>query len=242
MRWRWLFLLALLTAPEALAKPGSAGPPVLVELFTSDGCPNCPPADELLKTLSAPGAVSGAHVIAMEWHIDAWNTAEWSDRFSLRDAIFRQRDYMAQIIHSTQMFTPQMVVGGTQTFVASEEPRARAAITKSAGEAQVPLTIARKSGDHLRVRATVKAPASVFVAVTEEGLTSVAPGGAHAGETIGHGPIVRWFKRVAGPLTGKIDVSVDVPVASEWNRSRLTQVVWLQDTQRILGVSSVPAR
>src|ERR1700722_15463866 len=119
---RYLCLLAFATGvPLALAADRPV--PVIVELFTSEGCSSCPAADRLLSRLEQTQPVSGAQVVAIEEHVDYWNQLGWTDPFSSPQYRRRQNDY-AVAFKAKDIFTPQMVVNGLTTFVGSDSNRA----------------------------------------------------------------------------------------------------------------------
>src|SRR6266853_757817 len=97
--------------------------PVIVELFTSEGCSSCPPADTLLSRLDRAQPVAGAQIIALEEHVDYWNNLGWVDPFSAPQYRVRQNDY-AQRFFIESVFTPQMVVNGQAQFTGNDGNRA----------------------------------------------------------------------------------------------------------------------
>ena len=127
MRRRDLVIAALATslAPAARAARAAAAPAVL-ELFTSQGCSSCPPADALLGQLAGePG------IIALAWHVDYWNGLGWHDPYATPLATQRQQHYAAQL--HDEVYTPALVVNGARMVVGSDGAAVRAAIGAAGG-------------------------------------------------------------------------------------------------------------
>lgn len=103
---------------------GEARSPVIVELFTSEGCSSCPPADQFLAKLEAEQPIQNVEVIALEEHVDYWNNLGWTDPFSSDSATTRQYAY-AGAIGNGNAYTPQMIVDGQDEFVGSRERQAK---------------------------------------------------------------------------------------------------------------------
>src|SRR5215831_12828378 len=116
------------------AGPAPARGPVVVELFTSEGCSSCPPADDLLSKLAKEGTVGGAQVIPLGLHVTYWDQLGWKDSASLPDATDRQQEYGRGLFGLDNVYTPQAVVDGRTQLVGSDEAGLRRAITKAAGE------------------------------------------------------------------------------------------------------------
>src|SRR5271163_1526704 len=106
--------------------------PVVVELFTSEGCSSCPPADLLLQKLEAQQPVSGAEIIALEEHVDYWNHDGWVDPYSSPEWTFRQQTYVALV--KKDAYTPELVVNGRSQFVGNDAQEAEVEIAKAAGD------------------------------------------------------------------------------------------------------------
>src|ERR1700687_2952781 len=124
-----------LTRPRAQASsktPGTARTPVVVELFTSEGCSSCPPADALLARLAEEQLAGNLQLIALEEHVDYWNSLGWADPFSSRDWTSRQYVYSG-VLGNVNPYTPQMVVDGRVEFVGSDTKKARHAMLGSVG-------------------------------------------------------------------------------------------------------------
>jgi hypothetical protein len=135
----WLFLLTAISAvlllagsPSSLSQISaqSARTPVVVELFTSEGCSSCPPADALLAQLDRDQPVPSADIITLGEHVDYWDQLGWHDRFSSPDITQRQRDYAA-IFHLDDVFTPQIVVNGSAQFNGADSSAIKNAIAQA---------------------------------------------------------------------------------------------------------------
>src|SRR5216683_4802378 len=173
--------------------------PVVVELFTSEGCSSCPPADALLARLSEGQVAGNIHLIALEEHVDYWNDLGWTDPFSSQDWTSRQYVY-ARTLGNGNAYTPQMVVDGTVQFVGSRTQQARESILKAAGKAKIPVALAQSdavgtgkgklSAKVGRLEGTTKGDAAeVWLAITETGLHSAVTRGENAGEDLHHAAV-----------------------------------------------------
>src|SRR6266478_7349583 len=109
--------------------------PVVLELFTSEGCSSCPPADALLARLEEQQPVAGAEIIALEEHVDYWDHQGWVDPFSSEQWTLRQQGY-ASTFSDHGVYTPELVVNGRTGFVGSREREARRNISEAASQPQ----------------------------------------------------------------------------------------------------------
>src|SRR5690242_801257 len=125
--------------------------PVVVELFTSEGCSSCPPADALLAELVSKQPIDDVQIIPLAFHVDYWNNLGWMDRFSAPKFTQRQRDY-GQAMKLRSIYTPQMVVNGHEEFVGSDREAAQKAIAQAASDhtVNVQLKVEQKQV-HVRV-------------------------------------------------------------------------------------------
>ena len=237
-------------APAAAAS--STAKPVLVELFTSEGCSDCPPAEAIaLKMEKQP--LTGIDLIVLEEHVDYWNHDGWIDPFSSGEWTQRQREYVSKA-GSSSPYSPEMVVDGESQFVGSNGRAAQQAIEKAAGEATTSVTISEGSADPKDAAdfkiSTGKLegdaagdPVEVWIAVTEDGLHSSVSAGENAGHTLYHAAVLRYLHKVGvAQASGDAAFTGDahVKLSSKWNRSDLNVVVFLQDKKslKILGVAS----
>ncbi len=177
----------------------SPGPGVaVVELFTSEGCSSCPPAEAALNDIVAAADRTNARVFALAFHVDYWNGLGWPDPFSDKAYSHRQREY-ATHFESTRIYTPQMIVNGSTEFVGSSRMKARAAIADALAtkpEAEIEATARHTAG---RVMVSVQRPATkttalINVALVQRGLTTEVPRGENAGRTLHHENVARDFK------------------------------------------------
>lgn len=212
MRPAWLVLAAFalpLACAHAEGDPTPAAPegPLVVELFTSQGCSSCPPADRLLARLARSG-LGGRAVAPLSFHVDYWDELGWADPFASPAWTERQRRY-ARGLGDNRVYTPELVVGGARGMVGSNLADVSAAISRAAHPALLPAT-ARWSDAALEVTATAPADADVLVAVWEDGTQTRVLRGENAGATLGSDRVVRRLERVAaagtrGTLTVKLD-------------------------------------
>jgi hypothetical protein len=250
---RYLCFLAL-AGGVPLAWAADRPVPVVVELFTSEGCSSCPAADRLLARLEQTQPVPRAQVIAIEEHVDYWNQLGWNDPFSSPQYRARQNDY-AVAFHSSNIYTPQMVVGGQTAFVGSDMNRAYREIGAAAQAATtaVDLGTAPNSRDPDLLDLSVQVSnaksakwrdSNVYLAVTENGLTTFVQRGENSGRTLRHSSVVRNFGVIGrvkpeGANGGQL-VST-LRLTREWKRENLRAVVFVQerDTLRITGAGVV---
>src|SRR3974377_1377633 len=122
------------------ADDGHSRVPVLLELFTSEGCSSCPPADRLLEILDQKQPVAGANLIVLSEHVDYWDRLGWKDPFSSPQYTGRHTDYTNRY-RFDGVYTPKLVVDGGSAFVGSDGREASAAIEKAIRDPKVPMTI-----------------------------------------------------------------------------------------------------
>ncbi|MGH9558624.1 MAG: DUF1223 domain-containing protein, partial [Bryobacteraceae bacterium] len=182
--------IALILIAAALAS-GQTRPVVLVELFTSEGCSSCPPADALLARL--PRVISEVEIIPLAEHVDYWNNLGWRDRFSSPLFSARQQDY-GRAFRLEDVFTPQMVVNGGAQFVGSDYTRAQQEIRKAASEPEAIVGIST-NGSQARLTVAHLPPgirtADVFLAITEDRLETDVAAGENGGRRLRHSGVVR---------------------------------------------------
>ncbi|MFZ3215984.1 MAG: DUF1223 domain-containing protein [Candidatus Acidiferrales bacterium] len=243
---------ALTATPQTVA-PNSDRKPVLVELFTSEGCSSCPPADELLQKLQEQQPLADADVIPLEEHVDYWNHDGWNDPYS--SAEWTQR----QLVYSTrfhgQEYTPQMVVNGEAQLVGSDSQEAFRAIESAARHVETLVTVTSgkpdaKGSQQFAVSVGPLAgqspgdSAEVWLAVTEDDLQSSVNRGENSGRVLRHIATLRSLRKIgaADPSSASASFSGDFHLSldSQWNRDHLHVVVFIQEkeSRKILGAAS----
>jgi hypothetical protein len=231
--------------------PDEGSTPVLVELFTSEGCSSCPPADALLSRLWRTQPVRGADVIALEEHVDYWDRLGWKDPFSSEAATGRQYDY-GQAFGGNQVYTPQMVVDGRAEFLGSSEGEALKAIRTAVATPKPAVSLSWADGDTLAIRVESLKNVSngdapqVVLAVAENMLHSDVKRGENAGRGLEHNGVVRQLITVGNVTSSATGYSSTIPVyaAPEWKRANLRAVVFVQEprSHRVLAASAISFR
>jgi hypothetical protein len=190
------FLLFLL--PEFLPAQAPAEPFAFVELFTSEGCGSCPPADKLLSGIISDAKENHKNIFCLEYHVDYWNRGGWKDPFSKNQFTLRQNTY-SSALRQRELYTPQMIVNGEIEFTGSQADKANAAIDGALKvPAKIALTIEMDSivTDSVHVHyesSETDKNFSLHFAIAESGLTSKIGKGENAGKTITHDQVVRIF-------------------------------------------------
>jgi len=244
-----LLFAALLALSARQGSPAPESSPVVLELFTSQGCSSCPPADRLLSRLAKdPGL--GERVIPLSFHVDYWNYIGWTDPFSAKRWSERQQVY-ARAFRSNRLYTPQLVVAGRTHLNGSDEAGARKRIAEAlAAEPAGRVTLAVEPlGDRLKVKAGAKlvrameGPLDLWVAVYEKDLTTKVGSGENASSTLHNDYVVRRLEKAltlpgtVGADSGEIVLGLD----KRWNRRNLGVTAFLQDprTMAIHGAAAV---
>lgn len=224
---------------------------VLVELFTSEGCSSCPPADRLLSELDQGHTVAGAEVIALSEHVDYWNRLGWTDPFSSPAFSERQSRY-SRVFENDSIYTPQMVVDGRIEFVGSNTARARSAILEAARANKATINLSalpsQTSGVPIKIHienllaVTEGDRAEVILAITESGLQSSVTRGENSGRRLAHTAVTRSMEVIGSLQKGEsFDREATAQIEKGWNRDQLRAVVFLQEreSRRVLGAAAI---
>lgn len=216
---------------------------VLVELFTSEGCSSCPPADKVLARLDSDETNPNAEVITLSLHVDYWDSPGWKDPFSSL-AFSKRQDIYSQRFRADN-YTPQMIVDGSEAFVGSDAGRAQKAIANAAKAPKATIEIVR-ADDKLKIKIT-NAPAhenaTVFLAVAESDLASSVRGGENSGRKLAHSSVVRELKSLGMMTAQQKDLEMEsvVQMQPTWKKENLKLIVFAQEnqTRRIFGAREI---
>jgi hypothetical protein len=235
-------------APGA-GRAAAAKTPVVVELFTSEGCSSCPPADAVLSRLRREQPVAGAQIIALGEHVDYWNYLGWRDRFSAAAFSARQSRYQARVFPRGVVYTPQVVVDGVDEAVGSDAAAVRRAIERAARHDKLDVDIRALPADAAHVRVTVAVNgavtrrAEVVLAAVEDGLVTEVGRGENRGRSLSHDAVVRSLESI-----GELGIGVPAPLlerslslGEDWEprHMRVIALVQAADDLAILGAAEV---
>ncbi len=185
---------------------------------------------------------NGLDIIVLGEHVDYWNHIGWTDRFSSHEFTVRQQEY-AQHFGLASPYTPQMVIDGQQQLLGSDDKVVAHGIdAASKNEKPAKISVAKLSGNAYQV--SVKSGSGkgkVYLAVTEDGLSSEVKGGENGGHTLHHAGVVRELRSIGSLSKGEFQKKVEVPLQRDWNPANLKLVVFLQqgDNGPILGATSL---
>jgi hypothetical protein len=221
------------SSPEKSVQKSKA--PVLVELFTSEGCPNCPPAERTLAFLDKEQPYSQAEIITLALHVDYWNNRGWRDEYS--SPLFTQRQAVyAQRLKLDSAYTPQMIVDGQIQFLGSDSGKAAKAIADAAKfpKANIETSLSNENILQIKISAIPKhKDSTVFLAIAEDKLKSNVKSGENAGKTIEHLSVVRELKPLA-----KIEAAANVfeqetaiSLQPEWKAENIKLIVFVQENE-----------
>ena len=224
---KFLFLAFFL-----IVQPASAGP-VLVELFTSQGCSSCPDADRLLSTWGHSEFRAG-HVLPLSFSVDYWNALGWADVFSAPSWSRRQASYASAI--RARSYTPQMVVAGRESFVGSDGDRAAAAVSRYSNETPRALLSLQKhpgSASSLDISVAVLPQAGglhAMLAFFENGLHTNVTRGENGGRELRNDFVVRRLIDL-GPVDSRQTMkrTLDANLEQGWNAQNMGAALFVQD-------------
>jgi hypothetical protein len=218
--------------------------PVLIELFTSEGCSSCPPADRLLSEFDRAQPVDGARLVVLSEHVDYWNTLGWIDPYSSHEFSERQQRYGATL-GVPDVYTPQAVIDGRFETVGSSAPKMEAAIQKAMRQKKLPLRLGVSRSDngiHVELHADAAPPrgAETYFAIAEDAVESKVSAGENGGRVLTHTAVVRSLTK-AGKLAdaGESGITLDLKISSHWGKHlRVIAFLAEHDGGKILGAAA----
>jgi hypothetical protein len=226
----------------------SSRTPVLVELFTSEGCSSCPPADRLLEKLDEQ-PIAGVELIVLSEHVDYWNHIGWKDPYSARFYSERQSAY-GRHFRLDSVYTPQMVVDGTSEFVGSNASLANKAFGKALHTRKISVRLSSITVAPDRIGAHVETgnldagystrEAEVYLAIALNHAQSQVSSGENAGHRLEHVAVVRGITRIGTLKQGQsLSQEVQWKLDTGIDRSNLRLIAFLQETNqgRVLGAT-----
>jgi hypothetical protein len=217
---------------------------VLLELFTSEGCPTCPPADANLARIESEQPIAGTEIVTLALHVDYWNSVTWKDKYS--SPIFSRRQQLyTHALKTYSNFTPQMFVDGRAQLIGSDMSKARKALTE-ATKTQKAIVEIVPAADKFKVEITnvpAHENATVFLAVAEDNLASGVRGSGNSVIKPAHVSVVRELKSVGMLTAGQSSLEIEfvLPIQSDWKKENLKLIVFVQEnlSRRVLGVSRI---
>lgn len=238
----FVLTLAVIVSAAILNAQTATHGPVVIELFTSEGCSSCPPVDRVLAQLQQQHTWNGAELIVLGEHVDYWNQLGWKDRFSSHAFTERQQEY-AQGSHS-EVFTPEIVLDGQPNLSGKDSASFQRALTDSANQAkpaQVSMAWSNAQQLHVEVENGGKGNA-VLLFVTEDNLTTSVKAGENGGTTLHHAAVVREMRKIGKTKDGHLQSDVVLKIDPEWQRNALHVIVLVQQDNgagKIVGAAAL---
>jgi len=231
-----LFVIWAVFFPTAKAQASQGEPFALVELFSSEGCSSCPSADLLVSKLTAWARQNKREVYPLVFHVDYWNNLGWRDVFSNEAFTRRQKDY-ARIFKPDSMYTPEMIVNGSDAFVGSDEAHLQKTLdhelSQEASSVTLQISSSQEQGHLIVVYETHGFfPGDVIhAALVERGLSTDVTAGENAGRRLRHSNVVREFLTV--PVT-ESEGEIEIPLDKITDSSQASVIVFVQNPQTML--------
>ena len=231
-------LLILLTAFQSQIEDAYAENEFLVvELFTSQGCHSCPPADRLLSNLVSEAETEGKTIFPLSFHVDYWNYLGWKDPYSQSAFSERQRRYAKQL--GSNVYTPQMVFNGASEAVGSRPKKVKKQLKKAVkklGKSDIRVN-AELSNDKINITYSVTHPpknAVLQIALVERNIVDQIARGENRGKKLHHDNVVRAFKTQKASLKEK-ETSINIPEGVDLAQSSIITFLQDEETLEILG-------
>lgn len=219
-----LFFTIMISVAELQAQG-----PVLVELFTSQGCSSCPAADKNLSEIIQKAEKEGRPVFGLSFHVDYWNYIGWKDPYSRKEFTDRQQSY-SQALGLGSIYTPQMIVNGKVEFVGSSKTGAEKAIDEAQKRKptyEIHVSDVAVSDNQLRLQYSLdKDPEGEILnlAVVERDVENYVPRGENSGKKLHHDNVVKAFKAI--PLQRQGHLELNIPPV---NSAKTSMILFIQD-------------
>lgn len=239
---RSLFILLFLAASQFVIAQKEK-PFIVVELFTSEGCSSCPPADRLLSSVIEGAAPESAEIMGLSFHVDHWDYIGWKDPYAAKDYTLRQRAY-GRKFKLNSIYTPQMIVNGKHEFVGSSQRELDEAIRlESSASSHIPLAISIKSKTaetlSFKVSSTQSVDAQLNVAIVEKNLTQQVSRGENRGRKLAHDNVVRAFDMRS--FDGQENhFSLKIPEDLKEEDASLIVYIQSSDNWHVVGAERIP--
>jgi hypothetical protein len=235
--------------------PPSGHAIVLAELFTSEGCSSCPPADAVLSTLVHDQPLKSVEVVGLGEHVDYWDHLGWRDPYSSAGFSNRQAEYGARAFHTVDIYTPQLVIDGQYEAVGSDIAAIRKAIVRAASvpKAMIAIDTAPAGQDeiaaHVQVTltpgVTLRDRGDIVVAVVQDAITDDVTRGENRGRRLTHSAVVRSLTTIGSVAESDQShvATATLRVSPDWNSSGSLRLIgFLQErrSRRVLGAGTTP--
>lgn len=244
----YIFGCGLAAAGQRNSSNSMSPVPVLLELFTSEGCSSCPPADVFLERLDTDQPIAGAHLIVLSEHVDYWDHQGWKDPYSSAAFTERQADYV-RTLHLDQPYTPQIVLNGS-AILRGDAQQLEQMLTAAASNARVPIAITSTTIEpgalpllrlHIQAAGTsLNHSADVFLALALDHAESDVLHGENGGKHLRYVAVAEDIKKIGKIEKGKVfdqDLKVKVKPAMEKNNLRVIAFVQEPGHGKILGAA-----
>lgn len=213
--------------------------PVVIELFTSQGCSSCPAADKNLTEILQQAKREGKEVFGLSFHVDYWNYIGWKDPYSSKEFTSRQRKY-GEEMNLRSIYTPQMIVNGRDEFVGSSKDESEKIVAnafKQKPSYQIAIKDFQVTNGVLHVKYSLdKEPNGevINMAIVEKEVENYVPRGENSGRKLHHDNVVRSF--ITNPIKREQELQIKIP---EINSAKASVILYIQDKNwSVMGATS----